>query len=80
VRNKVKACEDSGVHSVFEKYDASLTEAALLERIAALNADPTIHGILVQMPLPKHIDPHKVIEAIATAKDVDGYSVLSPAN
>jgi methylenetetrahydrofolate dehydrogenase (NADP+)/methenyltetrahydrofolate cyclohydrolase len=80
VRNKVKACEDSGVRSVFEKYDASLTEAALLERIAALNADPTIHGILVQMPLPKHIDPHKVIEAIATAKDVDGYSVLSPAN
>ena len=77
VRNKVKACEDSGVRSVFEKYDASLTEAALLDRIAALNADPTIHGILVQMPLPKHIDPHKVIEAIATTKDVDGYSVLS---
>jgi len=77
VRNKVKACEDSGVRSVFEKYDASLTEAALLERIAALNADPTIHGILVQMPLPRHIDPHKVIEAIATTKDVDGYSVLS---
>ncbi|KAB0577443.1 bifunctional methylenetetrahydrofolate dehydrogenase/methenyltetrahydrofolate cyclohydrolase FolD [Ideonella dechloratans] len=77
VRNKVKACEDSGVRSVFEKYDASLTEAALLERIAALNADPTVHGILVQMPLPKHIDPHKVIEAIATTKDVDGYSVLS---
>ncbi|WP_422842856.1 bifunctional methylenetetrahydrofolate dehydrogenase/methenyltetrahydrofolate cyclohydrolase FolD [Acidovorax sp. M2(2025)] len=77
VRNKVKACEDSGVRSIFEKYDADLTEAALLERIAALNADPTVHGILVQMPLPKHIDPHKVIEAIATSKDVDGYSVLS---
>ena len=77
VRNKVKACEDSGVRSIFEKYDADLTESALLERIAALNADPAIHGILVQMPLPKHIDPHKVIEAIATAKDVDGYSVLS---
>lgn len=77
VRNKVKACEDSGVHSVFERYDADLTEAALLGRIAALNADPTVHGILVQMPLPRHIDPHKVIEAIATSKDVDGYSVLS---
>ncbi|MBV7540496.1 bifunctional methylenetetrahydrofolate dehydrogenase/methenyltetrahydrofolate cyclohydrolase FolD [Acidovorax sp. sic0104] len=77
VRNKIKACEDSGVRSIFEKYDADLTEAALLERIAALNADPAVHGILVQMPLPKHIDPHKVIEAIATAKDVDGYSVLS---
>ena len=77
VRNKVKACEDSGVRSVFEKYDADLSEAALLARIAALNADASVHGILVQMPLPKHIDPHKVIEAIATAKDVDGYSVLS---
>ena len=77
VRNKVKACFDAGVHSVFEKYDATLTEAQLLVRVAALNADPGIHGILVQMPLPAHIDPHKVIEAIATHKDVDGYSVLS---
>ena len=77
VRNKVKACENSGVRSIFEKYDADLSEAALLARIEALNADPTVHGILVQMPLPKHIDPHKVIEAIATSKDVDGYSVLS---
>jgi methylenetetrahydrofolate dehydrogenase (NADP+)/methenyltetrahydrofolate cyclohydrolase len=77
VRNKVKACADTGVHSVFEKYDASLSEADLLTRIASLNIDPTIHGILVQMPLPKHINPHKVIEAIATAKDVDGYATLS---
>lgn len=77
VRNKVKACLDSGVHSVFEKYDASLTQDALLARIAALNTDPTIHGILVQMPLPKHIDPHKVIEAISATKDVDGYATLS---
>ena len=77
VRNKVKACEDSGIRSVKEQYPADMTEAALLERIATLNADPSIHGILVQMPLPKHIDPHKVIEAIATSKDVDGYSVLS---
>ncbi|MES2743656.1 MAG: bifunctional methylenetetrahydrofolate dehydrogenase/methenyltetrahydrofolate cyclohydrolase FolD [Pseudomonadota bacterium] len=77
VRNKVKACGDVGFHSVLEKYDADLSEAALLERIAALNADPRIHGILVQMPLPKHINPNRVIEAIATSKDVDGYSVLS---
>ena len=77
VRNKVKACQEHGLHSVLEKYDATLTEAALLARIAALNADASIHGILVQMPLPKHIDPHKVIEAIATAKDVDGFSVHS---
>jgi methylenetetrahydrofolate dehydrogenase (NADP+)/methenyltetrahydrofolate cyclohydrolase len=77
VRNKVKACADTGVRSVFEKYDASLAESALLDRIATLNSDPAIHGILVQMPLPKHINPHKVIEAISTAKDVDGYATLS---
>lgn len=77
VRNKVKACEDNGVFSLLEKYEADMTEAALLARIAALNNDPKIHGILVQMPLPKHIDPTKVIEAISPRKDVDGYSVLS---
>ena len=77
VRNKVQACADAGIHSVLEKYDTSLTQAALLARVAALNADPAIHGILVQMPLPRHIDPHKVIEAIAVAKDVDGFSVQS---
>ena len=77
VRNKIKACADVGFKSVFDKYEADLSEADLLARIAALNADPAIHGILVQMPLPKHINPHKVIEAISTSKDVDGYSVLS---
>ncbi len=77
VRNKVKACGEVGFHSVLEKYEADFSEQALLDRIAALNVDPAIHGILVQMPLPKHIDPTKVIEAIATTKDVDGYSVLS---
>jgi methylenetetrahydrofolate dehydrogenase (NADP+) / methenyltetrahydrofolate cyclohydrolase len=77
VRNKVKACEDSGLHSVFEKYEATLSQADLLARITALNEDKSIHGILVQMPLPKHIDPHAVIEAIAASKDVDGYSTLS---
>ncbi|WP_349742312.1 bifunctional methylenetetrahydrofolate dehydrogenase/methenyltetrahydrofolate cyclohydrolase FolD [Roseateles cavernae] len=77
VRNKVKACEEYGLHSVLEKYEATLSEAELLARVEALNNDPSIHGILVQMPLPKHIDPHKVIEAISSAKDVDGYSVLS---
>ena len=77
VRNKVKACEDCGIKSVFEKYDATLSQADLLARINALNADSSIHGILVQMPLPKHIDPHAVIEAISASKDVDGYSTLS---
>jgi len=77
VRNKVKACEEAGIHSVLERHAATLSEAGLLARLDALNADPAIHGILVQMPLPKHIDPHKVIERISTAKDVDGYSVQS---
>jgi methylenetetrahydrofolate dehydrogenase (NADP+)/methenyltetrahydrofolate cyclohydrolase len=77
VRNKVKACEEHGLHSVFEKYEATLPEADLLKRIEALNNDPRIHGILVQMPLPRHINPQKVIETISTRKDVDGYSVLS---
>ena len=77
VRNKVKACAEVGLHSVFEKHEPGLPEAQLLARIAALNADPSVHGILVQMPLPKHIDAQKVIAAIATHKDVDGFSVLS---
>lgn len=77
VRNKVKACAEHGLRSVLETYPDSLAEAQLLERIAALNADASIHGILVQMPLPRHIDPHRVIEAIDPRKDVDGYSVLS---
>ena len=77
VRNKVKACVEAGLHSVFEKYDVTLPEAELLARIRALNADPAVHGILVQMPLPKHIHAHKVIETISTSKDVDGFSVLS---
>jgi len=77
VRNKVKACEDAGFHSVLEKYDASMTEAELLARVEALNNDPSIHGILVQLPLPAHIDDHKVIEAISPLKDVDGFHVAS---
>jgi len=77
VRNKVKACEDAGLHSVLEKYEATLTEAALLARIDALNNDPAIHGILVQLPVPAHIDASRVIEAISPAKDVDGFHVAS---
>jgi methylenetetrahydrofolate dehydrogenase (NADP+)/methenyltetrahydrofolate cyclohydrolase len=77
VRNKVKACADHGLHSVLEQYPATLTQAELLARVAALNADARIHGILVQMPLPRHIDPQAVIGAIAAAKDVDGFSLHS---
>ena len=77
VRNKVKACEQAGLHSVLDHLPADLSEAALLARVAQLNQDPTIHGILVQLPLPAHIDAHKVIEAINPAKDVDGFHVAS---
>ena len=77
VRNKVKACEDTGMHSVLERWPATMTEAELLARVEALNADATIHGILVQLPLPAHIDAQKVIEAISPAKDVDGFHIAS---
>ena len=77
VRNKVKACADAGIHSVLEKYPASLSEAELLDRIEALNVDSAIHGILVQLPLPAHIDSARVIEAISPLKDVDGFHVGS---
>ena len=75
VRNKVKACEESGLRSILEHHPATLGEADLLARIDALNTDPDVHGILVQLPLPKHIDSHKVIEAIAAEKDVDGFHI-----
>jgi methylenetetrahydrofolate dehydrogenase (NADP+)/methenyltetrahydrofolate cyclohydrolase len=77
VSHKVKDCEGSGVYSLLDRYPADMSEAALLQRIAELNADPKIHGILVQMPVPKHIDPQKVIAAIAPHKDVDGFSIQS---
>jgi len=77
VRNKVKACHDSGLHSLLEKHPDSLTQEALLDRISVLNQDTSIHGILVQLPLPKHIDAQKVIEAISPAKDVDGFHIAS---
>lgn len=77
VRNKVKACHESGLHSVLEHYPASMTEAELLARIEALNHDGAIHGILVQLPLPPHIDAHRVIESIAPEKDVDGFHIAS---
>ena len=77
VRNKVKACQESGLHSVLDQYPDTTSEDALLARIDALNRDPAIHGILVQLPLPAHIDAQKVIEAISPAKDVDGFHVSS---
>lgn len=77
VRNKVKACQDNGLHSLLEQYPASMSEADLMARIDALNNDSSIHGILVQLPLPPHIDAQKVMEAISPEKDVDGFHVAS---
>jgi methylenetetrahydrofolate dehydrogenase (NADP+) / methenyltetrahydrofolate cyclohydrolase len=77
VRNKVKACEDVGMHSILERHPADLSEEKLLRRIDELNQDKSIHGILVQLPLPKHIDSHRVIESIAPEKDVDGFHVAN---
>jgi methylenetetrahydrofolate dehydrogenase (NADP+) / methenyltetrahydrofolate cyclohydrolase len=77
VRNKVKACHEAGLHSVMEKHPADMSEAALLALVEKLNNDLTIHGILVQLPLPPHMDAQKVIEAIAPEKDVDGFHVAS---
>ena len=77
VRNKVKACEDTGMHSVLETWPVSMTEAELLARVDAMNSDPSIHGILVQLPLPAHMNAQRVIEAISPEKDVDGFHIAS---
>ncbi|MFT3734552.1 MAG: bifunctional methylenetetrahydrofolate dehydrogenase/methenyltetrahydrofolate cyclohydrolase FolD [Rhodocyclaceae bacterium] len=73
VRNKVAACEKAGIKSLKFEYPADATEAEVLAKIAELNADASVHGILVQLPLPKQIDEDKVLEAISAEKDVDGF-------
>ena len=73
VANKVKACAELGLYSKHIELGSDISEAELLAEIAALNSDPKIHGILVQLPLPKHLDAHKIIEAINPDKDVDGF-------
>jgi methylenetetrahydrofolate dehydrogenase (NADP+)/methenyltetrahydrofolate cyclohydrolase len=73
VANKVKACAELGLHSEHIVMPADIPEAALLAKIADLNRDPKIHGILVQLPVPKHIASNKVLEAISPDKDVDGF-------
>jgi methylenetetrahydrofolate dehydrogenase (NADP+)/methenyltetrahydrofolate cyclohydrolase len=77
VRHKVKACEATGVHSVMQKHPAEMSEVALLSEIAKLNADPKIQGILLQLPLPKHLNANRIIEHIAPEKDVDGLHIAS---
>ena len=76
-RHKVNDSTETGLNATLERYPADMTEADLLARIRALNDDPAVHGILVQLPIPKHMDTHKVIETISPAKDVDGFHVAS---
>ena len=77
VRNKVLACERVGFASTLLRYEDDITEAALLAKVAELNQDPAIDGFIVQLPLPAHISPEKVIEAIAPEKDVDGFHPMN---
>jgi methylenetetrahydrofolate dehydrogenase (NADP+) / methenyltetrahydrofolate cyclohydrolase len=76
-RHKVNDSQQTGLAATLERFPADMKEADLLARIDALNRDPSVHGILVQLPLPKHMDSHKVIEAISPAKDVDGFHVAN---
>lgn len=73
VRNKVKACEAAGIRSLRFDHPVSVSQDEVLEQIAALNADPSVHGILVQLPLPKQFDEQALLDAIAVEKDVDGF-------
>ena len=73
VRNKVNACAQAGFHSEKHTYAADVAPKVVFDKIAELNANPKIHGILVQLPLPKHFDAEAVLDAIAPEKDVDGF-------
>ncbi|MBI2313208.1 MAG: bifunctional methylenetetrahydrofolate dehydrogenase/methenyltetrahydrofolate cyclohydrolase FolD [Betaproteobacteria bacterium] len=77
VRNKVNACREVGIHSELHEFPAGVPEEAVIFRIRQLNANRTIHGILVQLPLPRHIDNRRVLEAISPEKDVDGFHLYN---
>ena len=77
VRNKITACKDTGIHSELYKLPADTPESVLMARIDALNADPAVHGILVQLPLPAHISVPNVLERITPDKDVDGFHLYN---
>ena len=77
VRNKIKACHEVGLHSELHDLPGDISEKMLLKRITVLNQNPAIHGILVQLPLPEHIDINKVLETISAKKDVDGFHLYN---
>jgi methylenetetrahydrofolate dehydrogenase (NADP+)/methenyltetrahydrofolate cyclohydrolase len=70
---KAKACKESGIYSIVHEFPETITEKELLDTIERINQNPNIHGLLIQLPLPKHIDTTKVLEAVDPAKDVDGF-------
>ena len=75
VKNKVRACEETGLRWELHEYPAGVDEATLIARLTELDRDPRSHGILVQLPLPAHIDERRVLSALSPAKDVDGFHV-----
>ena len=77
VASKMKTCEELGFNSSLVRFDESITEEALLNEVKRLNEDPKVDGFIVQLPLPKHIDEQKVIEAVDPAKDVDGFHPIN---
>lgn len=77
VRNKARACEDAGVRSEVHEFPAEVSDATLLERVARLNADGAVHGIVVQLPLPAHLDANRILAAVSPAKDVDGFHAVN---
>ncbi|HEV2007106.1 MAG TPA: bifunctional methylenetetrahydrofolate dehydrogenase/methenyltetrahydrofolate cyclohydrolase FolD [Burkholderiales bacterium] len=77
VRNKARACEETGVRSEVHEFPENVSETALLGRVAQLNADPRVHGILVQLPLPRHLEPSRVLAAVSPMKDVDGLHAVN---
>jgi methylenetetrahydrofolate dehydrogenase (NADP+)/methenyltetrahydrofolate cyclohydrolase len=77
VRNKARACEETGVRSEVHEFPGNVSEGALLERIAQLNASRTVHGIVLQLPLPRHLDAERILPAISPAKDVDCFHAVN---
>ena len=77
VRNKARACEETGVRSEVHEFPENVSESALLERLALLNADRRVHGILVQLPLPAHLDTARILAAVSPVKDVDGFHAVN---
>jgi methylenetetrahydrofolate dehydrogenase (NADP+)/methenyltetrahydrofolate cyclohydrolase len=77
VRNKARACEETGARSEIHEFPEGVSENALLECVARLNADRAVHGILVQLPLPRHLDANRILAAVSPAKDVDGFHAVN---